>query len=329
MSNRFFSALGAAILLGMAPCGAGAQSPDAWPSRPIRLIIPSAAGTGSDQLARVMAERMGTALKQSVIVDNRPGASGMIGTTAMIKAPADGYTLLYSNGSFTVMLAALQQDLPFDILRDLTPVAITVIGGVLLLVNPSVPAKNLAELINLIKANPDRYATYGSWSNGSNGHLTMEWLKSRTGMKIEHVAYKTMPSLVTELMSGVIQIAWTDPVLPVQFIKAGKLRAIAVNGSVRLPQLPDLPTFGEQGHPFPAVGWQGIFAPPGTPPAIVNRIHTEINRIQKTPELSAVMNRMNLEPPPVWSIEQFRDMMRNDLQVWKKIVSEGKIVPEK
>ncbi|MBL8378142.1 MAG: tripartite tricarboxylate transporter substrate binding protein [Burkholderiales bacterium] len=318
-----------AATLGLLAAALPAAAQDAWPNRPIRMLIPSAAGAGSDQLARIMAERLGAALKQQIVPDNRPGGNGTIATNAMIKSPPDGYTLLYSNGSFTVMLAALQPDLPFDVMRDLTPVAVTAIGGVVLLVNPSVPAKNLAELIELVKTSPDRYGTYGSWSVGSNGHLTMEWLKNRTGMKITHVPYKGIPSLLTELMSGVLQIGWSDPISPVQFIRAGKLRAIAVNGGARIPQLPDLATFGEQGHPFPALGWQGIFAPPGTPPAIIARLHAEINRIQATPDLQALMTRMNVEPPPIWSTEQFRDMIRNDLQVWKKIVADGKITMDK
>lgn len=329
MANLIRRRLAATAALSPLAAALPTAAQEAWPARPIRLLIPSAAGAGSDQLARIMAERLGAALKQQIIADNRPGGNGTIATTAMIKAAPDGYTLLYTNGSFTVMLAALQSDLPFDVLRDLVPVAITVIGGVVLLVNPNVPAKNLAELVELVKAAPDRYGTYGSWSVGSNGHLTMEWLKNRTGMKIAHVPYKGIPSLLTELMSGVLQIGWSDPISPVQFIKAGKLRAIAVNGGVRIPQLPDLATFGEQGHPFPAVGWQGIFAPPGTPQAIVSRLNAEINRIQASPDLQALMTRMNVEPPPIWSTEQFRDMIRNDLQVWKKIVVDGKITMDK
>ena len=330
MFKRSFLCLTAAlaVLSTQAIAQSSGATAEGWPTRPIRLIVPSSPGAGSDLLARAMAQRLSTALKQQVIVDNRPGASGVIATNAVRSAAPDGYTLLYSNASATVMLAALNPEASTDFTRDVMPVALTAVGGVLLLVNPSLPVKNLAELIAFVKANPDKY-TYGSWAVGSNGHLTMEWLKQRTGMKIAHVAYKSISTELTEMMAGILQIGWTDPVSPVPFVNTGKLRAIAVNGGVRIPQMPGLPTMGEQGFPFPAVGWQGIFAPNGTPQAIISRIHDEVNRIQATEELQSMMVRMNIEAPPIWSTEQFRDMIRNDLQVWKKIVADGKITPEK
>lgn len=301
-----------------------AAAADPWPARPIRLVIPSAPGAGSDQLARQMAERLSTALGQQVIVDNKPGGSGLIATRAVMSAPADGHTLLYSNASATVMLAAMKPDLGIDFTKDLVPVNLTVVGGVFLLVNPEFPAKNLNELIAVVKANPNKY-TYGSWAVGSNGHLTMEWLKKRTGMQTGHVPYKTMSTLLTELSTGILPIGWTDPVSSVAFIKSNKVRAIAVNGSVRTPQLPDLATMGEQGFPFPPLGWQGVFAPAGTPAAVTQRLHAEINRIQGTAELKAQMSRMNLEPPPIWTSEQFRDLIVRDLQEWRKIAQDSNI----
>ena len=274
-----------------------------------------------------MTERLGAALKQPVVVDNRPGASGMVATRAVLSAPPDGYTLLYSNASSTVMLAALDPKLDIDFNKELAPVAVTVVGGVLLLVHPELPARTLAELIGLGKASPDGY-TYGSWGQGSNGHLTMEWLKSKTGMKMDHVPYKAMPTMLTELTAGLIKIAWADPVAPLSLIRSGKLRAIAVNGSARAPQLPDLPTMGEQGYPFPAIGWQGVFAPAKTPAAIVDRLNTEINRIQSDPELKALMIRNNVEAAPSWSSGRFRELLASDLDVWKKIVQDGNIKME-
>ena len=304
-----------------------AQSSAPWPNRPIRLILPSAPGAASDVLGRTMAQRLSASLKQPVVVDNRPGAGGMLATRAVIAAPADGYTLLYGNASATVMLAALKPDVGFDVLKDLAPVALTAIGGVLLLVNPEVAAKNLTELVSLLKANPDRY-TYASWGIGSNGHLTMEWLKHQTGIRAGHVPYKSIPSMLVDMTAGTVQVGWTDPVSAVPFIQSGKVRAIAVNGSVRAPKLPELPTMGEQGFPFPALGWQGIFAPVGTPPAVIARIHADINAIQASAELQALMSNMNIEPPPIWTTQQFRAMIAGDLEVWKKIVQDAKITPE-
>lgn len=290
--------------------------------------MPSGAGAGSDLLARAMAERLGAALKQPIVVDNRPGASGMIATQAVMRAAPDGYTLLYTNASFTMMLQALQPELGFDVTRDLAPVAVTALGGVLLLVHPEVPARNLQELIALVNSQPGKYR-YGSWGVGSNGPLTMEWLKSKTGMDLAHVPYKSIPPLLTELMSGTLKIGWSDPISPIPHLAAGKLRAIAINGGVRAPKLPDVPTMGEQGFAFPALGWQGIFAPPDTPPAILRRLHDEVNKIQAADELKALMVRMNVEPLPIWTSERFADLLREDLQTWKQVVSTGRISAEK
>ena len=317
------------FLAGMAsllaqPMAARLAFADAWPSRPIKLVIPSAAGTGSDLIARQQAERLSAAFKQPVIVDNKPGASGIIATRAVTTAHADGYTLLYSNASATVMYAAMKPDLGVDFTKDVIPVGLTAYGGVFLLTHPDFPAKNLKELIAVVKANPGKY-NYGSWAIGSNGHLTMEWLKKQTGMKIDHVPYKSMPTLLTELAAGVIPIAWTDPISSVPFIQTGKVRAIAVNGELRTPQLPELRTMGEQGYPFPLMGWQGIFAPAGTPDAIVKRVNAEIAKIQTLPELKAAYLKMNTVAPPPTTPEQFRAMISRDLVEWRKIAQDAKI----
>jgi tripartite-type tricarboxylate transporter receptor subunit TctC len=297
---------------------------DTWPSRPIKLVIPAAAGTGSDLIARQHSEKLSAVLKQPVIVDNKPGASGLIATKAVMSAPADGYTLLYSNASATVMYAAMKPDLGIDFTKDVIPVAITAYGGVFLLAHPDFPAKNLKELVAVVKANPNKYS-YGSWAIGSNGHLTMEWLKKQTGMKIDHVPYKSMPSLLTELSTGIVPIAWTDPISSVPFIQSGKLKAIAVNGELRTPQLPQLETMGEQGWDFPLMGWQGIFAPAGTPPDIVKRLNAEMVKILASPELKAQFLKMNTVAPPPQSPEQFRAMVARELVEWRKIAQDAKI----
>lgn len=310
-------------LLGLAQ-GVAAQSAETWPTRPIRLVLPSAPGGASDVLARAMAERLGAALKQQVLVDNRPGASGMIATKAVMGARPDGYTLLYTTASATVMAAALKPDLGIDFTKDLVPTAVANFGGVLLLVNREVPARNLKELVALVKSRPGKYA-YASWAIGSNGHLTMEWLKSQTGMQTHHVPYKAMTTILTELSTNVVEIAWADVVSALPFIESGRVRAIAVNGATRAPRLPDVPTMGEQGYPFPGTGWQGVFAPVGTPAAIVQRVHAEINKILATQEMKDLMVRVNVDPPPLWTTEQFRSLLVHDLGVWKKIVADGRI----
>ncbi|MBL8382651.1 MAG: tripartite tricarboxylate transporter substrate binding protein [Burkholderiales bacterium] len=317
-----------AAFLALAAAGAAhAQTADAWPARPVQIIVAGSAGSGTDLMSRAMAQRLAAVFGQQFIVDNRPGASGAIAGAAVAKSPADGHTLLYTNGSFAVMAPALIRTLPYDIQRDLVPVAQTAVGGVLLLVNPEFPAKNLRELVEHVRANPDRYS-YGSWAVGSSGHLIMEWLKQQTGMRMNHVAYQAVPRLLTELASGVLPIAWADPSAPLPFLRSGKVRGIAISGNVRVPGTPDIATMGEQGYAFDAVGWFGVFAPAGTPANVVRRLNEEINRIQSTAEMQSLMARMNFEPPPVKSPAQFRDIVASDLQTWKKIVTDNNIRAE-
>lgn len=295
-----------------------ASAAEPWPNKPIRMVIPGGSGGGSDLLARALCERLGTVLKQPFIIDNKPGASGTIATLAVTKAAPDGYTLLYSNAGSTVIAEALIPKLPFATLRDLEPVALNAIGGVLLVVNPEFSAHTLAELIELVKRSPDKYS-YGSPAVGSNGHLTMEWLKQRTGMKATHVAYKTTPSMLTDLVSGIIPMAWIDISSPLPFIQQGRLRAIAINGSLRNPKLPELQTMTEQGQPFPAMGFQGIFAPVGTPPEIVRRLNAEVIQALSQPGYQAVMQNLNVQPPPKMSPLEFRELIASNLDIWQKI----------
>ncbi len=301
-----------------------ASAADPWPTKPIRLVIPGSSGGGSDLLARALCERLGIALKQPFVIDNKPGASGVIATLAVTGAAPDGYTLLYSNAGSTVMAEALIPKLPFATLRDLTPVALNAVGGVLLIVNPEFPAHTLPELVELVKRSPDRYS-YGSPAVGSNGHLTMEWLKQRSGMKATHVAYKTTPSMLTDLVSGVIPMAWLDLSSPLPFIEQGRLRAIAINGNLRNPRLPDLQTMTEQGYPFPATGFQGIFAPAGTPPDIVQRLNVEVNQALSQSGYQAAMRNLNVQPPPKLSPAEFRELVVSNLDIWKRITKEAQI----
>lgn len=320
------SVLGAATLFGSCASHV-AQAQDAWPARQITMITPSSAGSGPDALARALAQRLSDALKQPVIVDNRPGGSGVIAINAVTKAKNDGYTLLYSAASAAVVWPAVGKSVPYDVTRDLIPVAQTAAGGVLLVVNPDVPAKNLQELIQLVKAHPDKYS-YGTWGAGSSGHLMMEWLKGKTGMKINHVPYRATPQMLTELMSGVLQIGWTDPSAPVPFLQAGRIRGIMISGNARAPQVPDIPTMKEEGYQFDAIGWFGVFVPAGTNPAIVKRLSDEINKIQASPEMAKLMAKLNFEAPPKKTPEQFRDIVQNDLATWKKIAADANISVE-
>ncbi|MEM5275245.1 tripartite tricarboxylate transporter substrate binding protein [Cupriavidus taiwanensis] len=315
--------LGAAALAALcASAPVGAQ--DAWPARPIQMVVASSAGSGTDALARLLAQRLSVSLKQPVVVDNRPGGSGVVGTSFVVKAPPDGYTLLYTTASNMVIAPAVLKTIPYDPKKSLVPIAETAEGGVVLLVSNDLPVHSLPELVRFVKANPDKYG-YATWSTGSSGQLTMEWLKKQTGMQTDHVPYRTSNQLLTDLASGVVKIGWTDPGAPIPFLRSGKIRAIAITGNARAPQLPEVKTMGEQGYKFDAVGWFGVFAPAGTNPAILKRLGDEINKVQKAPDLAAAMKTMNFGPPPVTTPEQFREMVGRDLQLWSKIAADARI----
>lgn len=301
-----------------------AQSADAWPSRPITLVVASGPGSGVDLAAREMAQKLGQALKQPVVVDNKPGASGMLAGATVARARADGHTLLYSNASFVAVAPAVLKSMSYDPVRDLTPVAQTAAGGIVLLVNKEVPANNLRELVALIKAQPDKY-NYGTWGNGSSGQLTMEWLKKQAGLKIAHVPYKTTPQIVNDLVSGTLQVGWTDPGTPVPMLEARQLKGIAISGNVRVPRTAAIATMGEQGYPFDAVGWFGVFGPANLPRAITERLNAEINKIQSSPEMGKRMESLNFEPPPVKSADEFKAIIARDVKLWSSIAKEANI----
>ena len=303
---------------------ATAQGHDTWPSRPITLVVASGPGSGVDIAAREMAQKISIALKQPVVVDNKPGGSGMLAGGTVARAKADGYTLLYSNASFVAVAPAVLKSMSYDPVKDLTPIAQTAAGGILLLVNKDVPANNLKELVALVKANPDKYS-YGTWGNGSSGQLTMEWLKKQAGLKIAHIPYKTTPQIMNDLISGVLQVGWSDPGTPVPMIESKQLKGIAVSGNVRVPRTASIATMGEQGHGFDAVGWFGVFGPANLPKAITDRLNAEINKVQKSPEMAKRMEGWNLEPPPAKSPEEFKAIIARDVKLWTSIAKDANI----
>jgi tripartite-type tricarboxylate transporter receptor subunit TctC len=304
----------------------GAIADTEWPARPITLIVSAAPGSGTDIMARELALRLGPALKQSVIVDNKPGGSGTVAIQALLRQPADGYALLYSNGASTVMAAALLKSLPYDISKDLAPIAQTVVGGVMLSVNKDFPAKDLKGLIEHVKANPGKYS-YGTTGIASAAHLMMEWLKVQTGMQITHVPYRQGSQMFTEMSAGIVQMGWSDPASALPFLESGKMRGIALSGTARVPRTPDVGTMGEQGYHFDA-GWFGVFAKASTPRNIVQRFSEGINKIQALPQTAARLAALNLEPPPIKTSEEFRAIVLNDLQSWKKVVEQAGVKVE-
>jgi tripartite-type tricarboxylate transporter receptor subunit TctC len=306
------------------PMSAMVQAQDGWPSKPISMIVASGAGSGVDVMARDLAQKLGAALGQTIVVDNKPGASGQVAGQLVARAKPDGYTLLYSNASFIAVSPAVLAKMNHDPVKDLTPIAQTAVGGIILMVNKNVPANNLQELVALVKANPNKFS-YGTWGEGTSGHLTTEWLKKRAGLSMEHVPYKTVPQVVNDLVSGVLQIGWADPSTPVPMIEAKQIKGIAMSGAVRVPRTPGVPTMGEQGYPFDAVGWFGVMGPADMPPALTQRLNREINKILQSPEMAKRMETLNFEPPPNKSADEFKRIVARDIATWKSIAADLKL----
>ena len=306
------------------PLSAMAQAQDNWPSKPISMIVASGAGSGVDVMARDLAQKLGAALGQTIVVDNKPGASGQVAGQLVARARPDGYTLLYSNASFIAVSPAVLAKMNHDPVKDLTPIAQTAVGGIILMVNKNVPANNLQELVALVKASPNKFS-YGTWGEGTSGHLTTEWLKKKAGLAMEHVPYKTVPQVVNDLASGVLQIGWADPSTPVPMIEAKQIKGIAMSGAVRVPRTPGVPTMGEQGYPFDAVGWFGVMGPADMPPALTQRLNREINKILQSPEMAKRMETLNFEPPPNKSADEFKRIVARDIATWKSIAADLKL----
>lgn len=306
-----------------------AQTPgqDAWPTKPLRVVVAGGAGGGGDLLMRLIGQQLSLSLKQPVIIDNKPGGSGALATRDVMAQAADGHTLLFTPAAYTVMAQAMPKKPPYDVLKDLTPVAQVGAGGVYLATSTDFPAGNMKEFVAHVKANPDKYS-YASFGIGSSGHLVMAALENQTGMKLNHVPYKAMTAILTDLQNGNVKIAFVDTTSSTALVKAGKIKIMGVSGSARTVALPDIATMTEQGFKFNTDGWYGLFAPRGTPAATVARLNKEINRILVSPDMTARFAQLNLSHPPLKSPEQFAQTLRDDLKAWSKIVDDNHITPE-
>lgn len=262
-----------------------AQTP--WPDKPVRIIVPTAAGSGSDLVTRALAQKLAEVWKQPVTVDNRAGASGIIGVEAAVRAPADGYTLLLSSASPVTINPMIFKKLSYDPQKGLTPVSLVGIGPAALLINGATPAQNLREFVALAKAKP-RQLSYGSFGLGTGGHLGLEAFCQAAGIEMIHVPYKGTAPAVADLIGGQITAVLTDLATAQSQVKSGKLRALAINGPARSPLLPEVPTFTEQGYP----GVEGtyarfaLFAPAGTPQAVVDKVSADTVAALKNPEVT-------------------------------------------
>lgn len=260
--------------------GAIAQT---FPSKPIRMIVISAPGGGTDLLARTFAQGISDALGQSVVIDNKPGGGGIIATETLAKAQPDGYTILMTNTSHSV-LPSLHKKLPYDVLKDFAPVSLVALTHSLLLVHPAMPVKTVKDLIDLAKAQPGKL-NYASGTTGASAHFGAELLKMMAGVNIVQVPYKGTAGQLTALIANEVQMTFSTMPPAMPLVQAGRLRAIAIGSPQRSPALPEVPTVAESGYPgFDIGAWNGILAPARTPPAIVNRLAAEIAKTARNPE---------------------------------------------
>lgn len=261
----------------------GTLHAEAYPTKPIRLIVPFAAGGGVDICARIVGQKMSESLGQSVIVENRPGGGTIVGADYVARSAPDGYTFLVTTNGHTILPSLFK--LPFDPINDFEPVSMVVSFPYVLVVNPSVPAKSLPELIELAKEKPGSM-NYGSAGVGTGPQLAMELLKTEAGINVVHVPYKGNGPVTAAVLAGEIQMMLDTMVGPLPSIRAGKLRALAITSAVRSPLLPDVPTFSEAGTPgYIFEGWNGIFAPAKTPKVIIGRVSEEIAKALAAPDV--------------------------------------------
>ena len=310
-----------AVLLFAWPVAGHAQTD--YPRKPIRLIVPSAPGGGTDLVARMIAQKTGEAWGQSVIVENNSGGATTIGTNLVARSAPDGYTLLMTTANFA-FIPAVNSKLPYDPEKDFAPVVVTVTQSDCLAVHPGVPARSVVELIALAKSKPDEIR-YGSGGNGSVGHFAAELFRSMARIKLVHVPYKGTGPASTALISGEIhlQIANVASLLP--SIKSGRVRALAVTGVHRAKIVPELPTIAEAGVPgYEFDNWYGLWAPAGTPVAIIKKVNEEVNRALASPALQARFAESGIETMG-GSPERFAAYLSSELKKWSTVARDAGI----
>jgi tripartite-type tricarboxylate transporter receptor subunit TctC len=289
-----------------------------YPSRPIRIIVPYTPGTGIDILARVLGEKLGQKLNVPVVVDNRPGASGNIGTEAASKAAPDGYTLLMQ-ASTHVTNPALQASVPYDPVKGFTPIAPTAVGSLALVVHPSVPARSVQELVALAKAQPGKL-NYGSPGSGTPHHLAMELFKQHFGVDIVHVPYKGTAGAVTDLLSGQVQMMFLPVHVALPQVQGGKLRMLTAGGARRSPVTQDVPSLGDEGVTDIDVDiWYALMGPPGLAKEQVTLLNREVNALLNDAEVRDTLAKQGLNPTP-GTAEELARKIDTDLERWTRLI---------
>jgi tripartite-type tricarboxylate transporter receptor subunit TctC len=320
--TRRYALAGALLLFSPLPVSTAVQAAD-WPERTIRMIVPFAAGSGADTVGRTYAEELTKSLGQQVVVDNKGGAGGLMGTAEGVRAPADGYTLLLSSQGTTVFNLGLYKTPGYDPLKDLVPLNVTGTLPNVLVVAPTNPATNVADLVAQARAKPGEL-TYGSSGVGSSLHMSGVILEQRTGVKLQHVPYRGAPAAVLAVINGEVTMGFFNAPTVLGQIKAGKLKALAVTSKDRLALLPDVRTMIEAGVPdFDVAVWLGFAVPTNTPAAVVTRLNAEINRIGQLPQVREKLLVQGFVMLPPGSPEAARKLIVDDQALWLPIIKQS------
>ncbi|MFN3350207.1 Bug family tripartite tricarboxylate transporter substrate binding protein [Pseudorhodoplanes sp.] len=314
--RRALLALAACALL--QPATATAQN---YPTRPITIVVPLAAGTGMDSLVRLYADRLQSSLGQPVVVENRPGAALMLAAAAVANAPADGYTLVVSTSAPMAINPSLYKKLNFNPEKDFVPISLYVKSPFILVVDPKLPVNSVPDLIKYAKESKNPL-TYSSPGAGTALHLSSEYMKNRYGLAMTHVPYKSSPQAVADIAAGHVNMAFAEAGASLPLIKDGKLRALAVSSQARLPSLPDVPTFAEAANApdFEAVSWHVLLAPAATPKPIVERLHAEMKKIMGDPEMKKLASNIGLIPIDTPSIDGIEQYFKSERGKWGTLV---------
>ena len=325
MKREFFAVLFTAPLIWT--CLSSQGLAETYPSQPIRIIVPAAAGGVLDVVVRRLTDKLSRSLGQPIVVDNRPGANGLIGADAAARAKPDGYTVFFAAANVLCANPALYSKLPYDPVRDFAPVTLGARGNPILLVSPRLPVKTLPEFIAYAKARPGQ-VTYGSPAIGSAQHLAAKLLEQLAGIDMVHVPYKNQPQVIVDLIGGHIDMAIEFAAVAIPHIKAGKVRALAIVGPRRKPAIPDVPTAAELGLPaFDLASWNGFLVPSGTPPEIVARLNKEIVAALRQPDFVEWIDN-NGSDVVASTPDEFASYMKAELVRWSKIVRDARIQVE-
>jgi tripartite-type tricarboxylate transporter receptor subunit TctC len=310
------------LLAALLACVADGALAQGYPAKPIKIVVPFTPGGTTDVLARAVGQKLTANWGQPVVIDNRPGAGGNIGSEVVAKAAGDGYTLLMGTISTHGINPSLYTKLPFDAVKDFAPVSLVARVPNVLVLHPSVPANSVKELIALAKAKPGQL-NFASSGNGTSIHLSGEMFKTMAGVQMSHIPYKGSAPALTDLLGGQVSLMFDNMPTALPHVKAGRLKALAVTTAKRSPALPELPTVAESGLPdFEATSWFGVLAPAATPKEIVSKLSGEIAKILKTPDVQAQLSGQGAEPVGS-TAEEFATHIKSEMAKWAKVVKES------